>query len=183
MSTGPRSATVIDTSDVVVETRPTAKIKIGSGTYVVTAPKMDVWRDTTKLLAFADRSQELRAADNLSEEELAELETVKVVVGELDRMVSAIITGQNGIDEDGEMVLRGGFLRRCLSHEDWQKVKQEWNDHNSGVDADYLLRIARKIQEQFSPWFEERGAALGLPEVDVPAPAKRKTPAKSKTAG
>lgn len=169
------STTVIDTSDVPVRQRPTAKIRIGSKTYLVRAPKLDAMREVVSMLGKIDLAKELAAAEDITPEEEKQFDALVVEVGDSLKLEEAIITGCPILDpQTGEVMgLRGGYLRRCLSPEDWASVQAEWLDDDSDIDRDYLFGVARKLQDAWNAWLIESEAASELPPVTKPTRARR----------
>lgn len=175
-----RSATQFATSDVPVPERPTTKIQIGSRTYVARAPKTDVYREAMAIISKIDYAKALtkaREEGELDEQEERELDSLALELADYATTIQAIITGQDVADGQGHVVLRGGWLRRCLPADDWQAVWEEWHDDDSDIDSDYLIGVATRLQEVFQPWFEAKMAAVGLPIA--PKPARKRAPRKS----
>jgi hypothetical protein len=174
-----RSATTFTTADVVMPERPTSKVRIGSRTYIARAPKTDIYREAMAMISKIDYAKALnkaREAGDLDEQEERELDSLDLELADYDSTVRAIVSGEDVIDSEGRTMLRGGWLRRCLSPQDWQSVRAEWEDDNSEVDSDYLIRVATRLQETFQPWFEAKMSAVGLPAV--PKPARKRSPRK-----
>lgn len=181
-----RSVIEISTGETAVPERPEAKIKIGSATYVVRAPKIDVWRETTALLAKIDLARELASEADLPPEDAAQRDALEIELSDLSRLEEAIIVGREIRDPETNALVRldGGFLRRALSKEDWAKVYEEWKDDDSDLDLDTLFTVANLVQEHFSPWFAQRQNVTGLPEVSKPKRASKSTgtPSRARTA-
>jgi hypothetical protein len=169
-----------NTDDVVIEKRPQGKIKIGSGTYTVTAPKTDVWRETFALLSKVDLARELVADSNLDPEDAAQRDALLLELADVDRLEEAIITGR--VEYDGPsgttVGIKGGFLRRALGEQQWEKVRAEWKDDASDLDLDALFKIADIIQDGFGDWYVQRQNITGLPE----APKAQRASARKATA-
>ncbi len=177
-STRPRSATKFDSAAATPPSRPTTPIPIGSQTYIARAPKIDVWREVTKMLSTIDLvrtwDDDDRSADASTE---ADYDALLVELADVDRLESAIVTGVTVVDDDGKPCgIEGGFLRRCLSKEDWAKVRAEWKDDDSDLDLDHLFTAARNLQDAFSDWFQGREAAMGIPSAEVKPPARKPKP-------
>lgn len=178
-----RSVTEIDTSDTAVPERPEAKIKIGRKTYVVRAPKTDVWRETTELLATIDLAKELARDPQLPPEDEAQRDAIAEELSNTAALQEALITGREIRDNTGALVrVDGGFLRRTLSKDDWADLYEEWHSDDSDVDLEYLFAIVGKVQEHFAPWFHQRENFTGLPEVPKPKRASKTTAARARTA-
>jgi hypothetical protein len=166
-----RSASQFATGDVPVPERPTTQIQIGSRSYTARAPKTDVYREAMTIISKIDYAKALNKAredGDLDEQEARELDSLALELADYDTTLQAIVTGQDMVDPQGRVVLRGGWLRRCLSREDWDAVWAEWHDDDSDIDADYLIGVATQLQDVFQPWFEAKMAAVGLPVVPKP---------------
>lgn len=171
-----RSALVFNTADVVLPPRKTCKIKLGKTTLTAKAPKTDVWRDVTRMLSKLDLARDLAEEnDPAKTDELAEL-LVDEDLANLDGLERAIITGVDLVDpETGEtMAVQGGFLRQCMSPEDWEKVFREWKSPQSDLETEHLFLAARALQQEFESFFAEREQSVGLPaSAKVKATRKR----------
>lgn len=174
--TASRSATTFRSDAVIVPERPTTTITLGTGTYTARAPKYQVWWDVVDML---DRSQlASEAARRLTEEadklgpaEQRELLEQVAVLDNFGHMQRAIIYGVQ--DETGR--IKGGFLRRCLHAEDWQKIAAEVDDDDSDLDLPDLYNAAITLRETFDAWFQARSETMGLPTAQAdPKPAKTK---------
>lgn len=155
-----RNVIQFNTDDVVIEKRPQGKIKIGTGTYTVTAPKTDVWRETFVLLGKVDLARELVADSDLDPEDAAQRDALLLELADVAQLEEAVITGSYTAEG-----IQGGFLRRALGEAQWEKVRAEWKDDASDLDLDALFHIANIIQDGFSDWYKERQNVTGLPEA------------------
>lgn len=170
-------------SDAPISPRPSVDVQIGTGVYRARAPKLDVWRQTTQMLANVERLNDLTESEQLSDAEKGELDTLLVTLSDLRILEEAILTGVYVRNEGGEVFIQGGFLRRCLTPEDWEAVQKEWRDDQSDLDTDHLFGIAYKIQDAFESWFEERENTMGLPSSPkVKAAVAKRRAATAKTA-
>lgn len=180
-----RSATALATAATTTLERPTATVVIGSREYTARAPKIDVWREVTRMLSGLDLSKSLAAKGNdRTEDEQALLDDLLVELSDLDTLEAAVVTGREIRDETGAVIaIEGGFVRRCLTKEDWQSVWREWKDDDSDLDLDSLFILANTLQEHFEPWFRSREEAIGLPPTAPAkrAPRRKPTPAKGAT--
>lgn len=172
-TSGARSATDFKTAQVTIAQRPTHKIKIGSLSLVARAPKIDVWRETMRMISKVDLARDLNEREELSGEEQAQLDALVTELADLDVLEEAIITGIEIIDEAGEIIaIKGGFLRRCFPKDDWLKIFREWKDDESDLDTDNLFHYARVLLETFGPWFSAREHSLGIPVSPKVKPIK-----------
>jgi hypothetical protein len=172
-----------DTDDIVIEKRPQAKIKIGKGTYIVTAPKTDVWRETFALLSKVDLAKELVADSNLDADDEAMRDALLLELADVDKLEEAVITGRTECDPGtgSPIGVRGGFLRRALGEEQWTQVRAEWKDDGSDLDLDTLFEIANRVQEGFGDWYRDRQNLTGLPEAPkAERPSARKSVRRAK---
>lgn len=163
-----RSALVFSTADVAIPKRPTCKIQLGETVAMAKAPKVDVWRDVTRMLSKLDLARELADEPQPTADQTAELSNLLEdhELADLDAMEAAIITGVDIVDPDTGTVVavQGGFLRQCLSKEDWRKVYLEWKDTDSDLDTEHLYLAARALQEEFADYFSNREQAVSLPK-------------------
>lgn len=178
-----RNVIQFNTDDVVISKRPEGRIKIGKGTYTVTAPKTDVWRETFALLSKVNLAKELVADKDLDADDEAMRDALLLELADVEKLEEAVITGRPEYDTgSGEPVvigIKGGFLRRALGEQQWAKVRAEWKDDASELDLDALFTIANIVQDGFSDWYRERQNITGLPEVPkAERPSARKTPAR-----
>lgn len=170
-----------DTDSVVTEKRPQGKIKIGTGTYTVTAPKTDVWRETYALLSKVDLAKELVADSNLDPDDEAMRDALLLELADVEMLEEAVVTGRTEYDPGSGLPIgiKGGYLRRALGEEQWAKVRAEWKDDQSDLDLDTLFAIANIVQDGFSDWYRQRQNLTGLPEVPkAERPSTRKTSAR-----
>lgn len=175
----PTSPVQFISSDVPIPVRVSVDVQIGTQVYRAQAPKLDVWRQTTQMLAQVERLNDLAAADDLTEEEAGELDSLLVTISDLRRLEEACITGTYVRNEAGEVFLQGGFLRRCLTPESWTSVEKEWRDDQSDLDTDHLFHIARLLQDAFEASFTERESVMGLPASPKVKSPKRNTATKT----
>lgn len=170
MTTTARSATTFSTATVTVPARPTATVHIGTLEVHARAPKVDVWREVTAMLAKLDLLRELtEAGEDTTAEQEAQLVELRLELSDLDAMEKALITGVEYHDDAGTLLMiEGGFLRRCMSAEDWQAVWAEWHDDDSDVDINYLFEVVNQLREGFQSYFEARHEAVGLPVPEGP---------------
>lgn len=175
------SATIVNADEFLVEdiplmARPEATITIGSRVYTARAPKVDVFREVSAMIDHVEYIRELSDAEDLSDEEARELEVATVTAKQLNMLTAAAIVGKDIVDEHGTVIAReGGFLRRCLSAEDWELVYREWKDDDSDVDHNTLFIAARKLQLAFKDYFLQKEKAAGLPSSE-PKPRKARKP-------
>lgn len=167
-----RSATQFSTADVEVAERPTTTIKIGSKTYTARAPKFIVYRETVRLLSAVDLVRDLADVADRTDDEQAQLEALSGELADQDKLEEAIIYGQPVIENGQQVGLRGGWLRRSLTSDDWAAILAELHDDDSDLDIEHLYTAARHLQEAFGPWFENREAAIGLPSTKAAPPAR-----------
>lgn len=174
-STAPRSATKIHSEDTPVAVRPTSEITIGSRTYPVRGPKYQVWWDVARMLEannLAGQAAQRLAeeGDQLSEAEQRELAEQIDAMPAFGALEEAIIYGHE--DENGRV--HGGFLRRCMSVENWAQLLDDVDDDESDVDLPDLYHAARVLREEFQDWFDRRSQTMGLPTTNS-ATAKAKS--------
>lgn len=176
-----RNVIQFDTSSVVTEKRPQGKIKIGTGTYTVTAPKTDVWRETYTLLSKVDLAKELVADSNLDPEDEAMRDALLLELADVEMLEEAVVTGRTEYDPGSGLPIgiKGGYLRRALGEEQWATVRAEWKNDQSDLTLDALFAIANIVQEGFGDWYRERQNLTGLPEAQkAERPSARKAVAR-----
>lgn len=181
-TTAPRSVTGLHSEDTTTPQRPTTPIAIGTRTYTARAPKYQVWWDVAKMLEANDlaglAAQRLAEdGENLSPAEQRELLEQLDAMPAFGGLEEAIIYGR----DTGEGRFVGGFLRRCLSREDWGKVLTDLDDDDSDVDLPDLYQAATQLQAIFMPWFEARSQTMNLPTPQTLAqkPPARNAPARN----
>lgn len=161
--------------------RPWTTITIGSTLYDARAPKYQVWWDVLKLLEDnemqSEAARKLREeADQLTIEEQVELAKHADLSTGFGKMEAAVIYGQ--LDATGR--LTGGFLRRCLKPEDWDKLMAELDDDQSDLDLPDLYTAAMSLRETFDGWFQQRSATMGMPTPEPKTVARKKAPARKR---
>jgi hypothetical protein len=176
MTSTPRSASSFRTSSVKTSERPTTQITIGSRTYTARAPKTDVWREVTKMLAVIESLDE--PTTGLTEDQLRERAALMKDLQDLDKLERALVTGEKLYDDEGNVYLQGGFVRRCLAKEDWQLVLAEWRDDECDLSGEDLYVVANELQAAFDDWFNGREAPIGLPKAVKPKAKPRTAAAK-----
>lgn len=159
----------------MVSARPTTTITIGSGTYTARAPKYQVWLDVVEMLDENDTGNEAmrrlsEEADTLTPAEQRELMEQANAVATFGQLHLAIIYGVQ--EPTGRR--KGGFLRRCLRPEDFDKITAELDDDDSELDVPDLYAAAMTLRETFDGWFQARSETMGMP-VPKPPAAKTKT--------
>lgn len=180
-TTAARSATTIHSEDTIVPDRPTTTIAIGSRTYEARAPKYQVWWDVLRQLESNDlagaAAQRLAdEGDSLSLAEQRELIEQINLAPAFGGMEAAIIHGEP-TEIPGRY--KGGFLRRCVSAEDWEHIQDELNDDASDLDLPDLYYAAKQLQEQFQSWFEARSETMGMVPPKTQNRQARRTTAKT----
>lgn len=168
--------TVFPDGNVSTSERPTALITIGSSTYTARAPKYQVWWDVVRMLEdnrLATEATDTLASgtDGLSPAELRELSERLNLAGEFGEFQHALIYGQ----PLGQGRFRGGFLRRSLRPDDWNKIITEVDNDDSDLDLPDLYTASMTLQKEFEAWFLERSRTMGLPDPAI-ATAKPKPP-------
>jgi hypothetical protein len=182
-TTAPRSVTSLHSEDTVVAQRPTTPIAIGARTYTAKAPKYQVWWDVARLLEANDLAGEAvrrlaEEGDNLSLAEQRDLLEQIDAMPAFGGLEEAIIYGRS--TEDGRFI--GGFLRRCLSPDDWARVIADLDDDDSDVDLPDLYQAATELQSAFQGWFEARSQTMNLPTPKTTTTSP-KTSTRRKTGG
>ena len=157
--------------------RPTGKITIGGRTYEVRAPKFQVWWDTVRMLEGNELGgaavERLAAeAEKLSPAEQRELLEQASYMASFEAMQVAVIYG---IEDPVTGRVRGGFLRQCMTKDDWRVLADDIDDSESEVDLPDLYQAALTVQQLFQPWFTARADGMGLPAPQPTANPRRKT--------
>lgn len=171
-----RSVTAFKTASVSAPQRPTGEIAIAGQLYAVRAAKTDVYRECAEMMAKINLAKllaterEEKGLDAESEEQLTELH---MQLRDYDATMEAIVSGREIFDEAGTLIeIKGGFLRRCMTAQDWATLRAQWKNDDSDVDSDMLIEAANHVAEMFSDWFEARQSAIGLPATQKPVRRK-----------
>lgn len=172
------SSTSFDSDMVDVPSRPTTTITIGDHAYPARAPKMQVWMNTAFLLERLEKAREaqdrLDSGDPIPVAERKELQAELSLAPSPQEFHEAMIDGRA---ENGRIL--GGFLRRCLSAEDYAKLAADLDDEDSELDLPDLYQAAFELLSEFEPWFVQRAETMNLASPKSSRTAKAKGKGKS----
>lgn len=159
--TAPKGAAEFKTEDTVVPTRPTTTVTIGVRTYHARAPKMNVWMATGFLLERIDKAhsaqERLNSGDLIGTADRRVLEEAAATLPALEEIHELLIEGRS---QEGR--INGGFLRRCLSVEDYRTLVADLEDDESDTDIPDVYDAAFGLYREFESWFAQRAENMGL---------------------
>lgn len=141
---------------------------------------MATWMAMGFLLERIDRAAQAQArldsGDLIAAPERRELEQLIADAPDVQEVHELVIDGRYDAGR-----LHGGFLRRCLAPEDYERLVVELDDEDSDLDIPELYESAFALFQEFETWGVQRAQAMGL-AVPKPKPkqaARKRTTTRS----